>query len=113
MILDYTSSFDYVLALLPEVVISIWGMLVLLMGVMRKRGSGQGQAIGWMAVAGLGLAAVANGWLYTGVIEDGAAAMIALDRFRFFANWIFILAAALSIVISFASVCRTKLQVGE
>ncbi len=113
MILDYTSSFDYVLALLPEVVISVWGMVVLLMGVIRKRGSGQGQAVGWMAVAGLALAAVANGWLYAGVSEDGAAAMIALDRFRFFANWIFILAAALSIVISLAYVARTGLQAGE
>ena len=113
MLLDYTSSFHYVMALLPEVVLSCWGMLILILGVVRKRGEGRGQEIGWMAVAGLALAAVANGWLYSGVAEDGVAAMIAVDRFRLFANWIFILAAALSIVISLAYVTRHRLQAGE
>ena len=113
MLLDYTSSFHYVMALLPEVVLSCWGMLILIMGVVRKGGEGGGQEIGWMAVAGLALAAVANGWLYSGVAEDGANAMIAVDGFRLFANWIFILAAALSIVISLAYVTRNGLQAGE
>lgn len=113
MILDYTSSFHYVMALLPEVVLSCWGMLILIMGVVRERGEGKGQEIGWMAVAGLAFAAVANGWLYSGVAEDGFAAMIAVDRFRLFANWIFILAAALSIIISLAYVARNRLQAGE
>ncbi len=113
MILDYSSSFDYVLALLPEVVLSCWGMVVLIMGVARRREPGHGQELGWMSLAGLGLAAVANGWLYSGVSEAGAAAMIAVDRFRLFANWIFLLGAALSIVISLAYVTRHRLQAGE
>lgn len=113
MILDYSSSFHYVLALLPEVVLSCWGMLVLIMGVARRREPGHGQELGWMSLAGLGLAAVANGWLYWGVSEAGAAAMIAVDRFRLFANWVFILGAALSIVISLSYVTRQKLQAGE
>lgn len=113
MLLDYTSSFHYVLALLPEVVLSCWGMLVLIIGVVRKSDDGHGQELGWLAFAGLAFAALANGWLYSGVSEEGATAMIAVDRFRLFANWVFILGAALSIVISLAYVARQKLQAGE
>ncbi len=113
MLLDYSSSFHYVMALLPEAVLACWGMVILIMGVAGKRAEGGGQDLGWLAVAGLALAAVANGWLYSGVTEDGAAAMIAVDRFRLFANWIFILAAALAIVISLAYVARHGLQAGE
>ena len=111
MLLDYSSSFHYVMALLPELVLSIWGMVVLIAGVSRKEGSGQ--ELGWLALAGLALAAVANGWLYSGVREAGTGAMIAVDGFRLFANWVFILGAALSIVISLAYVARQRLQAGE
>ena len=113
MLLDYTSSFHYVLALLPEVVLSVWGMVVLVMGVARKQPGGTGQELGWVALAGLAVAAVANGWLYSGVSEAGATAMIAVDRFRLFANWIFILGAAFSIVISIPYVAKQRLQAGE
>ena len=113
MLLDYSSSFHYVLALLPELVLATWGMGVLLAGVSRGEGQGSGQETGWLALAGLALAAVANGWLHSGVSEDGAAAMIAVDRFRLFANWVFILGAGFSIVISLPYVARQRLQAGE
>ena len=112
MLLDYSSSFHYVLALLPEVAISIGGMLVLIMGVVRKR-DGQTAELGWISLAVLAVAAVANGWLYSGVGESGATAMIALDGFRLFLNWVFLIGAAFSIVISLAYVDRQRLQAGE
>ena len=113
MLLDYTSSFHYVLALLPEVVISIGGMLVLIMGVARGRERGQSAELGWIALGVLAVAAVANGWLYWGVSESGATAMFAVDGFRLFANWVFLIGAAFSIVISLAYVDRQRLQAGE
>ena len=113
MVLDYSSGIHYVLALLPEVVLSCWGMLLLVMGVVRKRGEERGGELGFIALAGLGLAAVANGWLYSGVSEAGQSGMIAVDRFRLFANWIFILGAGLSVVLSLAYVQRQRLQAGE
>ena len=113
MQLDFTSSFHYVLALLPEVVLSIGGMLVLVMGVVRNRERGQTAELGWISLGVLAVAAVANGWLYSGVSEAGAAAMIAVDGFRLFANWIFLIGAAFSIVISLAYVDRQGLQAGE
>ncbi len=113
MLLDYTSGFHYVLALLPEVVLSAWGMVILVLGVSGKRDGAPGQELGWLALVGIAAAAIANGWLYSGVTEEGAAAMIAVDKFRLFANWIFLLGAAFCIVISLAYVARQKLQAGE
>ena len=46
------------------------------------------------------LAAGANGWLY-GVTQTGGDGMVVIDKFRLFANWIFLLAGALSILISY------------
>jgi NADH-quinone oxidoreductase subunit N len=57
-------------------------------------------------------AAMANGWLY-GVHEVGDTSMIAIDGFRLFSNWIFLVAAALTILISFSYVYRQRLQAGE
>ena len=114
MTLDYSSGFHYFLALLPEVVLALWGMGVLIVSVSRNgEGADRAQETGWMAVAGLALAAVANGWLYAGVAEAGGGGMIAVDRFRLFANWILLLAAGFSIVISPAYVARQRLQAGE
>ncbi len=113
MELDFSSQAHFVFALLPEIVLSVWGMLLLIVGVSgEEEGPGKADTLGWLAVGGLVLAALANGWLY-GVAEVGAAGMIAVDRFRLFANWIFILAAIFSILISFAYVARQRLQVGE
>ena len=120
MTLDFSRNVHYLWALLPEVVLCTWGMVVLVVGVWRPAdepaqeatdGSRSGD-LGWLALAGVGLAAVANGWLH-GVREVGTAGMIAVDGFRLFSNWIFLTAAALGILISFAYVHRQRLQAGE
>lgn len=113
MLLDYSSGFHYLLALAPEAVLSLAGMAVLLAGVTGKRQDGPGHELGWIALAGLAVAAIANGWLYAGATEDGTAAMIAVDRLRLFANWVFLLGAAFAVVISLDYVARHKLQAGE
>ncbi len=123
MVLDFASNIDYVWALLPEIVLCVWGMIVLVAGVSghgdeRSRESpgiddgSRAWDLGWLALGGVALAAVANGWLY-GVREVGTDAMIAVDGFRLFANWIFLVAAALGILISLAYVWRQRLQAGE
>lgn len=117
MELDFSRQLHYVWALLPEIVLCIFAMVVLVVGVSGKHKSkepdlGAGAELGWLALVGLLIAALFNGWLY-GVTEVGSASMVAVDRFRLFANWIFLLAAALAILISFAYVYRQRLQVGE
>ena len=121
MTLDFSSQLHYVWALLPEIVLCAWGMGILVAGVSGRYRPGRaeeagaaasGADLGWASLAGLLVAAAANGWLY-GVQEVGGTAMVAVDRFRLFANWIFLIAAALAVLISFAYVARQRLQAGE
>src|SRR4029077_6559785 len=51
-------------------------------------------------------------WLH-GVREQGTGAMIAVDGFRLFSNWIFLIAALLGILVSLGYVDRQRLQAGE
>ena len=120
MQLDFTQPLDYWWALLPEIILCVFGMMVLIAGVTRSSleeddgdpSFSHGAHLGWLALVGVLLAGIANGWLY-GVQEVGDTSMIAVDGFRLFANWIFLVAAALTILISFAYVHRQRLQAGE
>ena len=115
MILDFSSNVDYVWALLPEIILCAWGMVVLLAGVWHGASSeedSRSQDLGWLALVGVALAAVANGWLH-GVSEVGTSGMIAVDGFRLFSNWIFLTAALMGMLVSFAYVYRQRLQAGE
>ncbi|MBE0616328.1 MAG: NADH-quinone oxidoreductase subunit N, partial [Proteobacteria bacterium] len=122
MTLDFSSQLHCVWALLPEIALCAWGMGVLVAGVSGRNRPGRdgasdpaqrsGTGLGWSALVGVLLAAILNGWLY-GVQEVGDTSMIAVDRFRLFANWIFLIAAALTILISFSYVARQRLQAGE
>jgi NADH-quinone oxidoreductase subunit N len=124
MELDFSRQLHYVWALLPEIVLCCFGMLVLVAGVSgrhRPGRSGEPSAapsfgaiseLGWLALVGLLIAGFFNGWLYS-VTEVGSASLVAVDDFRLFANWIFLIAAALSILISFSYVYRQRLQAGE
>ncbi len=114
MELDFNSQSHYLLALLPELVLSVWAMVVLLVGVWKANGEGGPTAgdLGILSLVGILLAAGANGWLY-GVNQVGGDGMVVLDRFHLFANWIFILAGALSILISMAYLTRQRMQAAE
>jgi NADH-quinone oxidoreductase subunit N len=123
MELDFTSQLHYFWALLPEIVLCTFGMVVLVAGVSGKYKDadrapsgdpnfGPTGELGWLALLGVLGAGFANGWLY-GVTEVGQESMIAVDRFRLYANWIVLLAAALTILISFTYVYRQRLQAGE
>lgn len=123
MTLDFSRNLHFFWALLPEVVLCVWAMGVLLAGVSGKRDqrrpdgerlaeSEPSDDLGWISLIGLGAVAVVNGWMY-GVIEIGTSSMIAVDGYRLFANWIFLGAAALGVVISPTYVWRQRLQAGE
>jgi NADH-quinone oxidoreductase subunit N len=114
MVLDFASQSAYLWALLPEIVLSLWAMLVLLADVFQKgsRSGPSSPGIPWLSLAGLGVAAVANAWMLT--LEPGTAVgMVAVDGFRIFANFIVLLAAALAILLSIGYLDRHDINRGE
>ena len=107
---------EYLWILLPEVVLSIWAMMLLLVDVFQKgdRSEPSHRSIPWIALAGIGLAAVANAFLagYEGSTV-ATAGMIALDDFRIFSNYLFLLAAALFVLMSDRYFRQEHMSLGE
>jgi NADH-quinone oxidoreductase subunit N len=114
MMLDFASQSNYLLALLPEIVLSLWAMLVLMVDVFQKgnRSEPSRPIVAWLALSGIGFAAIANIWLI-GIGEIGVTGMIAVDDFRVFTNFIFLLAAALAVLISIGYLDRRGINRGE
>lgn len=114
MLLDFSTQTQYLWALLPETVLAVWAMLVLLVDVFQKgeRGEPSRPMIAWLTFAGVLVAGFANAWLL-GVQESGTAGMIAIDAFRVFTNFIFLLAAALFVLISRRYLARDGIDYGE
>lgn len=114
MPIDFANQSHYLWALLPEIVLSLWAMAVLLADVFQKgnRSEPSSPGIAWLAVAGLVVTGVANLWLLT-LGDPAAPGLIAVDRFRIFSNFIFLIAAALTILISMGYLDRQKINRGE
>jgi len=105
---------QYVLALLPEVVLSVWAMLVLLVDVFQK-GDKPGpsrSSIPQLTGVGVLLAAAANGWLATLPAGEVGGA-IAIDGFRIFTNFVFLLAVLFFLLISDRYLEREHMRLGE
>ena len=114
MELDFSHQAHFIVALAPEIVLSVWGIVILLVGVSPGRVDGPGPSsdLGWLSVLGILAAALVNGWLYS-VTEVGTHSMIALDRFALFSNWIIPSGAGLGVLISQTYIRRQRLQAAE
>ena len=112
MELDFSNQAHFIVALAPEIILSVWGIAILLIGVSRPDGPRTSSDLGWLSVLGILVAALANGWLYS-VTEVGTDSMIALDRFALFSNWILLSGTALAVLISLSYVQRQGLQAAE
>ena len=114
MELDFGHQGHFVVALAPEILLSVWGIVILMVGVSPRRAGGPRTStdLGWLSMVGILAAALANGWLYS-VTEVGTQSMIAVDRFALFSNWIILAGAGLGILISQEYVGRQRLQAAE
>ncbi|MEJ2503505.1 MAG: NADH-quinone oxidoreductase subunit N [Gemmatimonadota bacterium] len=101
MLIDYASPVDYLWALAPEWVLTITALVVLLVDVFQRGDRQEPSRVGiaWLTAIGIGLAAVANGWLLT-LEEPSRAGPIAIDAFRVYSNFLFLAAALLFIPLS-------------
>jgi NADH-quinone oxidoreductase subunit N len=112
--LDLTNQANALWALLPEIVLAVGAMVVLLVDVWR-RGSGpqpSSPAIGWMSVGVLAAAAVAN-YALIGVTDSSGRGMVALDGFRVFTNFLFLLSAGLTLLLSMGYLDARGMNRGE
>lgn len=114
MPVDLSFPAHYAYALLPEIVLSTWAMIVLMVDVFQKgsRSAPSSPVMPWLTLVGIGLAAAANAWI-GGLQQVGAQGMIAVDEFRVFSNFVFLLAAALFILISTRYIDEERLRLGE
>jgi NADH-quinone oxidoreductase subunit N len=113
-IVDFSNPAHYAIALLPETVLSLWAMMLLLVDVFQKGDESRpsSHAIGWLALLGIGITAVANGWLLSVEATSNMGA-IAIDDFRVYSNFLFLLAAGLFVLISPKYLDDEALQFGE
>ena len=114
MRLDPSVYNDLLLSLLPELVLTGWALVLLLFVAWRHQAVRDLRIAGWLTLLALLSTAVATWWLWwnrAGV--EGLAAMIAADDFRWVADWIFLGAAALTVLISFSYLEREQLLAPE
>jgi NADH-quinone oxidoreductase subunit N len=112
--LDLSTPWGVTLALLPEIVLTLWSLVVLLVLSWRHRTAEDSRLAGWLSLAGvlLSLAALAALWM-NDASPEGLAQMVALDGFRYGASAIALLSAAGSILLSLGYLERERLLAPE
>ena len=114
MRLDPSVYRDLLLSLLPELVLTGWALVLLLFVAWRHKTVRDLRIAGWLTLLALISTAVATWWLWwnrAGV--QGVMTMVAADDFRWVADWVFVGAAALTVLISFAYLEREQLLAPE
>jgi NADH-quinone oxidoreductase subunit N len=114
--LDPAVYSDLLLSLLPELVLTGWALVLLLFVAWRHRTARDLRIAGWLTLAALVSTAIAVWWLWwnrAALQGPGIVAMIVVDDFRWVADWVFLGAAALTVLISFDYLEREQLLIPE
>jgi NADH-quinone oxidoreductase subunit N len=112
--LDLSQYRDLITALLPEIVLVGWGLVLLLVVAARHRTPADLRLAGWITLAAFLSTAVVVGWLWASRAHTaGIATMIAVDDFRFVTDWVFLGTAALTVLLSFPYLEREQLLAPE
>jgi NADH-quinone oxidoreductase subunit N len=102
------------LALLPEIVLSAWSLVVLLVVAWRHETDADARLAGWLSFVGLFAAGAAQLWRYlAGAAPAGLPQMVALDTFRFAGNGVILLMAAVTVLLSLAYLEREQMAIPE
>ena len=112
--LDLSTPGGLTRALAPEILLTTWSLIVLLVVAWRHKTAADSRLAGWLSLIGIGLtAAVVIGMWAGGVAVSGIASMIEVDGFRFATSLLFLLAAAFSIMLSLDYMERERLLAPE
>ncbi len=112
--LDLGTPWGVTVALLPEVLLCAWALIVLLVVSWRHTTAEDSRLAGWLSFAGVVLSAAGLAGLWTnGATPDGLAQMVALDPFRYAAAAIALLSAGATILLSLGYLERERLLAPE
>lgn len=114
MLLDFDSGRDLALGLLPELVLTLWAMLLTLHAAWRHKEPGAQRETGWLALTGVILAAAATIWLWQSNAHfDGIATVVALDAFRWAVSLIILVGVGLTTILAIGYLDREGINVPE
>jgi hypothetical protein len=112
--LDLATPLGLTVALLPELLLCGWALVVLLVVSWRHETVEDSRLAGWLSFAGIVLSAGGLAVLWVdNVSPDGLAQMVALDPFRYAAAAIALLSAGATILLSLGYLERERLLAPE
>jgi len=112
--LDLSTPEGVALGLLPEILLTGWSLVVLLVASWRHGTPADSRLAGWLSFAGVVLSAAGLGWLWANDVGPlGLAQMIALDPFRYAGLALVLLSAGASILLSIGYLEREQLLAPE
>ncbi|MFQ5551430.1 MAG: NADH-quinone oxidoreductase subunit N, partial [Gemmatimonadales bacterium] len=112
--MDLSTAAGLVAALLPEIVLTVIGMIVLLLGAWKHGSARAMKVIGWVTVAGFAVTLLMFATMWrNAVTAEGFTSMIALDPFRYASGILVLLAAVLTTALSIDYLEREQLKLPE
>jgi NADH-quinone oxidoreductase subunit N len=112
--LDMTNPMDITVGLLPEVLLSFWALIVLLVASWRHETAEDSRLAGWLSFSGVIVSGAGLGALWVNrVTPVGLAQMMALDPFRYAAAGIILVSAGAAILLSLGYMEREQLLAPE
>ena len=112
--LDMTTPMGVTLGLLPEIVLTGWSLVVLLVVAWRHETEADSRLAGWLSLAGVLLSGAALAGLWVAQPQPaGLPYMMALDSYRYAGAALFLLSAGVTIGLSLAYLPRERLLAPE
>ena len=112
--IDLSNPGGLFVALLPELVLTGWALVILLAAAWRHRDEADQQLAGHLALLGLVSTLLVVFWLWArGAHSESIPTMIALDSFRYATASIFLLGAILTVMMSLRYLGRERIWVPE
>jgi NADH-quinone oxidoreductase subunit N len=114
MQLDMSTPQGVTLGLLPEILLSGWSLIVLLVASWRHETADDSRLAGWLSFAGVAVSGAGLAWLWVNDVTPlGLAQMMALDPFRYAAAALILLSAGGTILLSLGYMERELLLAPE
>ncbi len=112
--LDLSTPLGLTRALAPEILLTLWSLLVLLVVAWRHRTAADSRLAGWLSFAGVAATALVVAWMWATTRGSPAVPnMVDVDAFRFATSLLFLASAGFTILISLGYLEREGLLAPE